>query len=90
MNTPTLEDVIAQADQLPEAERMELVEYLISTIAPGNKETESDEKEYTWDDLRGLATYPIMGEEAQEWITRTRQEGTERREHQWNPIDETS
>jgi hypothetical protein len=41
------------------------------------------QKEYTWNDLRGLATYPIMGEEAQEWITHTRREGTERRERQW-------
>lgn len=90
MNTPTLNDVIAQADQLPEAERMELVEYLLSTITPREKEAESDEKEYTWDDLRGLAKYPMMGEEAQEWITRTRREGTERRERQWSEVDETS
>ncbi|MCG3199144.1 MAG: hypothetical protein GHCLOJNM_03653 [bacterium] len=33
-----------------------------------------------WKDLRGSAPYPLCGEDAQEWVTRTRRESDERRE----------
>lgn len=36
-----------------------------------------------WRDLRGKASYPLLGEDAQAWITRTRQESDEHRESQW-------
>ncbi len=33
-----------------------------------------------WSDLKGMAPYPLLGEDAQEWVSRTRKEGDEHRE----------
>jgi hypothetical protein len=34
-----------------------------------------------WSDLKGMAPYPLSGEDAQECVSRTRREGDEHREH---------
>jgi hypothetical protein len=36
-----------------------------------------------WLDVVGTAPYPLTGEDAQDWVTRTRQEGEDEREQQW-------
>ncbi len=36
-----------------------------------------------WQDVAGLAPYPLTGEDAQDWVSRTRKEGDEEREKQW-------
>ena len=36
----------------------------------------------SWSEAEGMFSYPIMGEDAQEWVTRTRREGDEHRERQ--------
>jgi hypothetical protein len=33
-----------------------------------------------WSEIRGSAPYPLFGEDAQDWITRSRQESDEHRE----------
>ncbi|MEJ6486342.1 hypothetical protein N0Y54_34645 [Nostoc punctiforme UO1] len=33
-----------------------------------------------WSDLKGKALYPLLGEDAAEWVSRTRREGDEHRE----------
>jgi len=33
-----------------------------------------------WSEIEGAATFPMVGEDAQAWITRTRREGDEQRE----------
>ncbi len=35
-----------------------------------------------WEDIRGIAAPSLLGEDAQEWVTRTRREGDGRREAQ--------
>jgi len=34
----------------------------------------------SWSEIAGAATYPLAGEDAQAWVTRTRREGDEHRE----------
>lgn len=34
----------------------------------------------SWSEIAGVATYPLTGEDAQAWVTRTRREGDEYRE----------
>jgi hypothetical protein len=36
--------------------------------------------QYSWRDIRGIVPYPLCGEDAQAWVTRTRREGDEHRE----------
>lgn len=33
-----------------------------------------------WSEIEGAATFPMVGEDAQAWVTRTRREGDEHRE----------
>ena len=45
--------------------------------------SEEDGPPYDWMALRGIAPNLMEGEDAQEWVTRTRREEDERREKQW-------
>lgn len=40
---------------------------------------------HKWTDALGAAPYPLLAEDAQEWISRTRAAGDEEREKQWGP-----
>ncbi|MDB9305083.1 hypothetical protein PN488_11955 [Nodularia spumigena CS-591/12] len=33
-----------------------------------------------WSDLKGMADYPLLGEDAQQWVSQTRREADEHRE----------
>ncbi|OQY47425.1 MAG: hypothetical protein B6242_05070 [Anaerolineaceae bacterium 4572_78] len=46
--------------------------------------TSKQQKCYAWTDIAGTAPYPMFGEDAQAWVSRTRQEDTEIRESQWS------
>jgi predicted transcriptional regulator len=35
---------------------------------------------HSWSEIAGAAAYPMTGEDAQDWVTRTRREGDEHRE----------
>ena len=37
------------------------------------------DRQRAWKDLRGKAPYPLCGEDAQDWVSRTRRESDERR-----------
>jgi len=38
-----------------------------------------------WGEIAGTAPYPLVGEDAQDWVSRTRLEGDQERQAQWNP-----
>ncbi len=40
----------------------------------------SNENRPSWSDAAGMFDYPLVGEDAQAWVTRTRREGDEHRE----------
>lgn len=74
--SPLLEHLLQQVEQLTLGERLEL----IRQIAQGLKQSEVVVKtKPRWSDLKGMAPYPMMGEDAQEWVSRTRREGDEHR-----------
>jgi len=62
----------------------ELLESLTSNV-PTNDSGEALDpsgkyrKGRRWSEAAGIATYPLVGEDAQQWVTRTRQEGDEER-----------
>jgi len=37
------------------------------------------DRQRAWKDVRGKAPYPLCGEDAQDWVSRTRRESDERR-----------
>ncbi|WP_254563668.1 hypothetical protein [Oscillatoria sp. HE19RPO] len=74
--SPLLEHLLQQVEQLPPEDRLEL----IRQIAQGLKQSEVVvTAKPRWSDLKGMAPYPMMGEDAQEWVSRTRREGDEHR-----------
>lgn len=74
--SPLLQQLLQQVEQLAPEERLEL----IRQIAQGLKKSEVVVRpKPQWSDLKGMAPYPMMGEDAQEWVSRTRREADEHR-----------
>ncbi len=59
-------------------ERKELAERLASESAPAN-----GPRRRQWREIQGILAYPVCGEDAQEWVSRSRRESDERREQPW-------
>jgi hypothetical protein len=77
--SPQLQQVLNYVDRLSPTDRIQVMTHVIESI----KEyvpTEPVKSIRKWSDLRGMATAPLMGENAQEWVSRTRREGDEHRE----------
>lgn len=68
MPSALLENVKQQIALLPEEEQSALLTYLTQTVE--NREMPA----VKWSDLAGIAPYPLTGEDAQEWISRSRLE----------------
>jgi hypothetical protein len=67
-NTVTLEQVAALAAQLPPQDRRKLAERLLAD------QSTPTVTRLRWADLKGLFPYPLCGEDAQAWVSRTRAE----------------
>jgi hypothetical protein len=75
MAVPTYEQILHEAEALPREERQRLIEQLAARL---QAEQAAGEPRPRWEDFAGSAPYPLCGEDAQDWITRTRQEWEER------------
>jgi hypothetical protein len=67
---------------LPAAERLRLVEKIVSDLATQSAVGEPPMRRH-WREICGAAPYPLVGEDAQAWVSRTRREADEHREKQW-------
>jgi hypothetical protein len=79
MMSPQLQQVLSDIDRLSPADRMQVITHAIESI----KEyvpTEPVKSVRKWSDLKGMVKAPLMGEDAQSWVSRTRQQGDEHRE----------
>jgi hypothetical protein len=74
-NTVTLEQVAALAAQLPPQDRRKLAERLLAD------QSTSSASRLRWADLKGLFPYPLCGEDAQVWVSRTRADADAQRDH---------
>lgn len=68
----TIETVIQQAAQLPIDEQLQLLARLAERLR--QHYPAADSTTYSWMSLRGLVPYPYLGEDAQVWVARNRQE----------------
>lgn len=75
--SPSLQALLQQVEQLPPEERLELIQRVAAGLQQLDETTKPKPK---WSDLKGLAPYPMMGEDAQAWVSRTRREADEHRE----------
>ncbi|MEN3001543.1 MAG: hypothetical protein ABDI19_06835 [Armatimonadota bacterium] len=86
MAAKTADEIYATCvKDLPIEERIRLIERISRELAielkAGSKPSERD-----WRELAGRLPYPAIGEDAQEWVSRTRREADERREKQWEHL----
>jgi len=70
----TLESLKAMAKQLPVEDRVLLARSILQEI---DAEQPPRRK---WSEIRGIVPHPYLGEDAQEWVSRTRREADEIRE----------
>ncbi len=78
----TFDQVMALASRLPPAERERLATQLLN-VKEASLGTHQQPRRRLWREIRGIVAYPMCGEDAQAWVTRTRQEADEHRERQW-------
>jgi hypothetical protein len=75
MTTRELDDLMREAAALTDDEKLRLAAALIEQARQGKMSTVSS---VMWRDLRARLKAPALGEEAQAWVTRTRQESAGR------------
>jgi hypothetical protein len=71
----TLRNLMRQSNSLTNEEKMDLLLYLAQGIKHGQQK-----KSRKWSEICGIAPNLMQGEDAQEWVSRTRREDTEHRE----------
>jgi hypothetical protein len=70
-----LDELIRRAERLSPEDRQRLLEHLSHSVSTGRVHRQ-------WREIRGEAAYPLLGEDAQTWVSRTRREGDEHRQSQ--------
>jgi hypothetical protein len=65
-----LDELIRRAVGLSPEDRLRLLEHLSRTVQTGKRRR-------AWREIRGSALYPLLGEDAQAWVSKTRREGDE-------------
>jgi hypothetical protein len=74
MSSSELTRIQEQAERLSPSEQIQLIEFLTEKLRQ-----EQSLKRYSWMKALGAAPYPLLGEDAQEWVSRTRQESDDAR-----------
>ena len=86
-NGVTFEQVEALAAQLPREDRLRLAEKILTDLRTSPPSGEPGG--FDWMAVRGIAPNLLGGEDAQQWVSRTRREADEHREKQWRRGGET-
>lgn len=73
MSSRTLQDLMRQVDELSIDEQLDLLAYIA-------EQARKNTKRPRWGDIYGITPDIMEGEDAQEWVTRTRKESTNHRE----------
>lgn len=81
--TAQVGEIMKQAETLSASEQLALAVLLIERARRAPAMVTTARKK--WMDVAGIARYPLTGEDAQAWVSRTRQEDDDAREQQWRP-----
>lgn len=77
MTSERMKRLMRQVDSLSVDERLLLASYLLKRTGEGGASDSIPRKK--WGEICGIASFPPAGEDAQDWVTRTRRESDERR-----------
>jgi hypothetical protein len=75
--SPSLEKILNEIEKLTPEEQLTVMGHLVERV---KKHITQAQPKRSWSDLKGMAPYPLLGEDAQEWVSRTRRFGDEHRE----------
>jgi len=81
MESQRMKKLIRQADSLTVDEQLRLAAYLLERAGKASVLCAVPRKK--WREIYGIAEHPLAGEDAQDWVSRTRRESDEHREQQW-------
>ena len=70
--SPAVLELARQAEQLSVSEQIELAMWLMQNV---HAAAGTDAPRYSWAEVAGIAPYPLAGEDAQSWVSRTREGG---------------
>ena len=73
-----LQQVLQDIEQLTPDEQLEVISYAAAQLKSRTFTRPTPKRK--WLDIAGTAPYPLVGEDAQEWVTRTRREAQEHRD----------
>jgi hypothetical protein len=79
MSAQLLDLLYSQSGRLTPDEQLALATRLIERARKGAPAP----LRHKWSEICGLFPYPLAGEDAQAWVSRTRRAGDDRREQQW-------
>ncbi len=74
--SPLLQQVLVQLAQLSPDEQLEVIVFTAKQL----QQRATSKLQRHWRDLKGKAPYPLMGSDAQTWVTQARREDDDRRE----------
>lgn len=75
--SPLLQTILKQVEQLSNDECLELIQQVAEQMKSRPPEPK---RKHKISEFQGMVQHPFFGEDAQEWVTRTRREGDEHRE----------
>jgi hypothetical protein len=81
MASKDLQEIIKEVDQLSIEEQMLLITHVAETA---RRNYQAPKRRRKWSEVEGVAPYPLVDEDAQAWVSRTRRESDEQREQQLN------
>jgi hypothetical protein len=73
-------DVIKWAETLSPGEQMDSIAHLVDKARQAYQVAAPRRR---WPEVYGAAPYPLLGEDAQAWVSSTRREGDAGRERHW-------
>jgi hypothetical protein len=76
MSAQDIERVLREVEDLTPDEQRTLIDRLMTRL---RAREQNGGKRPRWEDYEGTAPYPLCGEDAQQYISRTRQESDDRR-----------
>lgn len=76
MASREVDEIIKRAEMLEPDERL----YLIARLAEGVEQGDEEERpRRRWSEIYGAASHPLVGEDAQDWVSRVRRKADESR-----------
>lgn len=76
--SPLLAQVLREIEQLNPEEQLEVISHATDLLKCQRATHRKPQRK--WLDIAGNAPYPLVGEDAQEWVTRTRGESQQHRD----------